>query len=512
NTLHPFFLFFYEFFRLNYNDVEVMIHSQGGLGFNTQTMASQYEVPVGGQNHVLYGFTPSWIAVDNQGSLSGAHYLYEPESVLSGPISNDYSSTWQNDLRGFISIDKSVIQDHIANHNDAGYTIPSEIMNWPGNGNIQENNSDFLAPYVDMNNNNQYDPENGDYPIIYGDRMLFTIFNYDSLPQPNLSNNEGVPIEVQMGTYQFASSTDEDINTTTFVYYKVLNKSTDTIHNFQWGHLVDFDIGLSQDDFFGTDVSRNLIYGYNESTYDPGGNGAPGYGDNPPAAGIISLNHNIHSTNIVNDASGNYDVNNHNELYNIMNGNNSAGVPNTDDNNDPTNFLYYGNPNDQNSYSEFQMSNTSGDRRNMLSLSPIDLAPGESECYHFAIVYKKSAPDHIKNIDSLMSVTDNIQNYFDTKIMPDCTEEPTADINVESLDQDVTIYPNPTQKHIHINSNTFFNEILIQDITGKTVLSSTLNASTGLNKVDVERLEKGVYFIKLYGDNNSFYEQKFIKQ
>ena len=40
--------------------------------------------------------------------------------------------------------------------------MPSSIANWPAHG--EEGYSYFLAPFKDVNGNEVYDPENGDYP------------------------------------------------------------------------------------------------------------------------------------------------------------------------------------------------------------------------------------------------------------------------------------------------------------------------------------------------------------
>ena len=52
---------------------------------------------------------------------------------------------------------------------------------------------------------------------------------------------------------------------------------------------MDGDIGYYGDDYIGSDSSRNMMFFYNGDAFDEGGGGTLGYGDNPPAVGLVSL-------------------------------------------------------------------------------------------------------------------------------------------------------------------------------------------------------------------------------
>jgi hypothetical protein len=94
--------------------------------------------------------------------------------------------------------------------------------------------------------------------------------------------------------------------------------------------------------------------------------------------------------------------------------------------------------------------------------------------------------------------------------MFDTTVQGTLATNDFSKTTDVFLYPNPTQKELNIQSNTFdFSKNVdynISDITGKTVKKGMAKNK----KINVENLNSGVYFIDLSvaGKKQNF---KFIK-
>ena len=81
----------------------------------------------------------------------------------------------------------------------------------------------------------------------------------------------------------------------------------------------------------------------------------------------------------------------------------------------------------------------------------------------------------------------------------------------------VHLFPNPASTQINIESNSAISEIIITDISGKTILKQTVNNServTGnesdrvtpshpVTNVDISRLAPGLYFIKIISDKQS---------
>lgn len=494
---------------IDYNNVRTLLSNRGSLGFNPQTSGASYEVPIGSSNHVLYAHTPLWTATDGNGNLKGGLSGYNLEATMHGPISNNYNSMWQVDNRAIFTVSYAVVQNHIANYNQSGYVVPPEISNWPAEGNVAESGSAFLAPFEDVNFNGVYDPENGDYPIIYGDQMSFTIFNYDSIPNPSLSNIPSTPLEVQMGAYQYFSN--DEINDVTFVYYRVENKSEDTLYDFRWGNMADFDIGFAEDDYIGSDVGRNLVYAYNATNNDQGGNGSPGYGANPPAAGIISLNNTMDVSNYYGSGGSflDYNITSLSDLRNIMQGNNNLGVQNTDNDGNTVKMLFNETPNVTGSYSEYQQGNLPGDRRVLYSSESYDLKPGESKCYHYAIIYKRTfVNDNIEIVDSLLTTADKVQAFFSTQVAPNCYQKPTVSLEEnENLDEGFNLYPNPANENIQLKSSAELEKILILDYSGKIV-----QEVVGTSKIlSISNLSKGIYFVQVVTSKGNVLRKRFVK-
>ena len=72
-------------------------------------------------------------------------------------------------------IDSFIFNYQLGNVTNGSYAIPQVILDWPAHG--TGNNSSSLAPFVDVNFDNIYNPYHGDYPKIDGDQELWWIFN-----------------------------------------------------------------------------------------------------------------------------------------------------------------------------------------------------------------------------------------------------------------------------------------------------------------------------------------------
>ena len=76
---------------------------------------------------------------------------------------------------------------------------------------------------------------------------------------------------------------------------------------------------------------------------------------------------------------------------------------------------------------------------------------------------------------------------------------------------DVSIYPNPTKDILSIQTSAVIKRVEVMDILGNIVLEMNSNAST-LNKgIDVSSLQRGVFFVRLFGTNNESIEKRFVK-
>jgi hypothetical protein len=161
--------------------------------------------------------------------------------------------------------------------------IPQDIRAWPGRGNpyfFQINgwelpfDSQGLGAFHDEDGDEEYDPCQGDYPVIevrgcdapnFPDEMIFWVYN----DAGNIhTNSQGDPIRMEVQVQAFAYATNDEINDMTFQRYKLINRATAIIDSCFFAMWVDADLGCYTDDYIGCDTSRSLMYVYNEDALD----------------------------------------------------------------------------------------------------------------------------------------------------------------------------------------------------------------------------------------------------
>jgi hypothetical protein len=180
-----------------------------------------------------------------------------------------------------------------------GYSIPSEILNWPAHGDLTLGQDWHLAPFYDRDGDDFYDPNSGDYPKydligdidcrttrdvrLFGDTTIWFVFNDKGNTH---TESQGPSIGMEIRGQAFAFATNDEVNNMTFYNYEMINRSTFTLTETYFGQWVDADLGGSNDDYVGCDASRGLGYCYNGDNNDENSSGTIGYGAQPPAIGV----------------------------------------------------------------------------------------------------------------------------------------------------------------------------------------------------------------------------------
>ena len=219
--------------------------------------------------------------------LAAERYRQNGTDFWSGPLSVDglalsdstnagkWFRTWK--------VTKQEVLNHLDNYQDPNYQMAEAIESWPAHGDIRQ--AEFLAPFVDVDLDTEYHPENGDYPLIKGDESIFFIYN------DHLEHGEtgGLPLGVEIHCMAWAYNNDiEELSTTVFFSYKFFNRSMQTYDDMYIGICTDFDLGYAWDDYVGCHVSNGNYYVYNGREID--GAGEPtSYGENPPIQGVSIL-------------------------------------------------------------------------------------------------------------------------------------------------------------------------------------------------------------------------------
>jgi hypothetical protein len=155
-----------------------------------------------------------------------------------------------------------------------------------------------------------------------------------------------------------------------------------------------------------------------------------------------------------------------------------------------------------------------------LPVTPTDLAIGDywimavydSDDYHSYIYYSDTSQivvyynnlnlgaDIPANASNFLSYTGSDFTYF---MDIDCS---TVGLSEVVTQDDIQIYPNPTNNLIHIQSNADYVSLKIYDVTGKLQREYTENEGI----IDVQRMPAGVYNIVLTFENDLI-SKRFIK-
>lgn len=314
---------------LEVNNVRTRINTGGDMWWDFEV--AQYEIPKGSRKTSMFS-AALWIGgIDENDQLKLAAHKFRQGPNAGAPGSgNDF---WPGPLTvdrkaaideatcaeydRLFPISRAEVDEFLAwQANPAAnpaYQVPASIKEWPAHGDITKKQSYYLAPFVDLNGNGDYDWEEGEYPyydlsnelchsatatqetiegtvtgglladqVIKGDQTLWWVFN----DKGNIhTETQGTPIGVEIRAQSFGFATNDEINNMTFYSYEIINRSTYKLTGTYFSQWVDTDLGFALDDYVGCDVNRGLGYSYNGNPKDGDGQ-FWAYGDQPPAIGV----------------------------------------------------------------------------------------------------------------------------------------------------------------------------------------------------------------------------------
>jgi len=482
--------------ELSLNNVRTTIHSGGDMWWDLMGSA-RYEIPKGSGKHSLFAGSLWMGGIEEGGQLKlaalrfrqvGNDYWPGPLTQITASIEPETCAKYDRHFK----ITRAEVEQFAAWY--ACYTdpdcdenilfpdydisdVPASIKDWPGNGIVTNGENTYLAPYVDYNEDNVYNWEDGDYPFydlkgeidchterrahLYGDETLWWVFN----DKGNIhTETGGQEIGMEVHAQAFAFATNDEINDMTFYNYELINRGSFTLNQTYFAQWVDADLGSPNDDYVGCDVLRGLGYCYNGNASD--GNGGPGeYGDQPPAVGVDFFEGPYQDNDGIDNAFGigdNEAINglgygdgfpdnerfgmrrfmyhNNNDpgptgdpetavhYYNLMRGIWKDGTQmsygeNGHGGTTPADFMFPGNSdldyawgtdgNSQPSWSEEGL-NTPGDRRFLQSAGPFTLEPGEPNFITVGVVWARATSGGpIASVEKLRKVDDKAQALFE---------------------------------------------------------------------------------------------------
>lgn len=518
-----------------------------------------FEVPKGSGSHTIYA-SNFWLAgIDAGSQLKVYEETYAQDSINNaGPIgtSKEYSYKWDRVWK----VSAVDIQNHI---NGNGTT--EAILNWPAHGDISLGQALDLAPFVDYNGDNYYNPMDGDYPLIKGQQAIYFIRNSDRSRLPSQSQ---VGLEFRGMVYAYDCPEDSAINNTLFLDYTIYNRSTFTLNDCYFGQWADFDIGNWTDDYVGCDVSRGTFYVYNGDNFDEDG-GVTGYGASPPFQGVTFLkgaqqdNDGIDNplTNNVQDAIDSNGVSyaglgigfgdgtvdneflglNHFMSYNVGSVINGNGDPATAvdfynylkgrwlDGSQvlcdglPTNYMLTGNSDPLNwstqgiaptsTCDEVTAGNPVGDRRGMGSTGPFTFNPGAIIEMELAFVFGRdyNGTDNWSSLAVMQERVDSIRSYHANGFATTPCGGSIIGIKNEAIPSNLlSIYPNPFANQFTINYEPTSTTIVeVFNLLGNRFVNQPIIQKYTL--LDLSNQPNGVYFVKVT-DGSKVLVKKVVKQ
>nr|WP_294861265.1 T9SS type A sorting domain-containing protein [uncultured Fluviicola sp.] len=466
-----------------FNNTSCLISSDGIFFKDQANGLATYRVPKNGQVTSIYQMSFSASAKDQNNQDHFSVTTYDSSDFRCGPLAADYSdSNYINKFGNIMwTMTQSQIDLHIQNWNTGSYVVPPTIAQWPGNGIVSNGMATQLAPYTDVNGNGTYDPVNGDYPNILGDIAVFMMMN----DQNNSKFPATSPLNMELHFMFYQYATNNALNNTTFVNVKAYNRSNQTFTDLKFNVFTDFDLGNYTDDFGGTDLARNLAYVYNGDNTDENINGFTGFGANPPAIGLLSLNHPL-ITSVFPDSIPHPN----NEFLNVINGKQADGsvFMNTGT---PTVLQYTDTL--STGYNELALNHAPSDRRNFSTISLGTFAPNSLKCMDFAWVYarKMTGTSLLKSVDSLMKVADFIQDFYDNTNY--CTDGMLQTTQLE-LTQ-FNLYPNPSNGMVTCTADQNLESVEVWNMEGRLICK--VQAHEKEMNLDLSQLTAGAYLIKL---------------
>lgn len=540
---------------LDVNNISTTVRPRNLL-FATDNMGSpDYEVPKGSGNHSMYLGALWFTGVDANGMRHNmVEKLDATPDTWPGPLTTDgTASITQPVMTQFDRVWKvsqaeiTALQQAQANGSLAGgtYTPPADILQWPGNG--PSGYAAKLAPFHDANADGQYNINQGDYPIIKGEQMLFWILNDKYGTHGSGSPSIGLEIHVSMYACKNMDATGSDgiVNYTTFLEYLVINRGTLALSNAYAAFNAETDIGYAFDDYTGTHVDANAFYFYNGDEIDAAGQtpAAGQYGTNWPIQSVQFLEA-THTDNaqylnsyvsypIISasstPASYGYLMRGFFEDGSqlVYGGNGHAPSPGATTL--PARYMYPAlsdmmhvgtNTADPGfTWTETEtcpacLPNTTGDRRGVGAVKLGDFGAGDSTNIVLGLITTfENTFNTQTRIEKNREQCNQLKQWYDNKVFPCVMETGTLDVETLPAPDAFVLYPNPAGAELNITGAGIVSgtDYTLLDMNGRVILSDKTRQD-GLVNISVQSLSPGVYFVRLADKNGQPHVSKFVKR
>lgn len=488
---------------LDHNNASAYISNEGSFLTDFGIQNRGYLIPkqteINGLEYMQFWYAGITATGDTNFLLGGDPSIGSP--LTNGPFStnNSYTdSTYQSDWNSSVIM---LSQEEIDNFKlwwmclNGQITIGcdnveepsaetlSSIYSWPGNGNVTNGEAPYLAPYFDINMDGQYNPDDGDYPIIKGCKAVYLIQN-------DVGYSMGlydVGLEVHYMFYQYLGW-NSYLNNTTFVDVMAINKGNNDYTDFSNGLFVSGYLGYTMDNYFGSDSSKNLMYFYNADNFDEDNGSTLGYGSNPASIGIVALEENV--TSVV---PSNYTG----SLWANLHGKKANGQDWIDLSGNTTKYAYSGNPNNSAEWSELSSLNPPGSRSGVMSTTRGVFNSGDTIRQTYAILFSNDG-SNVENAQDVINLATEAKYFHENGSMLPCQDGVWGIDEIERPDE-ISIYPNPSMGIVQFQNKT--NEkiiVQISDLIGNAVSDFSVRPND-IFESDLSHLSAGTYVVNIIG-------------
>ena len=247
------------------NSHELRINANGNLGIDLTTLKPASFLSGESEENAFFSQAGLWIVAESESGFyhTSVQYLSGLDSFdfWPGPIDTLTGQTGKlEDWNNTSAISQVQIDYHKANWERPNYQLADELKDWPAQG--FDGFAKYLAPFVDYNQNQVYDPENGDYPAIKGEKAVYCIFN-DLQNEHTVSFGPKIGLEVQLMAYT------KENESGVFLEYFIINRSDIDYKNISVGFFISGECGNKLDNYCGTLESfPQSLFVYNADDYD----------------------------------------------------------------------------------------------------------------------------------------------------------------------------------------------------------------------------------------------------
>ena len=511
--------------KLEGNTIRTCFSYRGIFDNNTQfTNSPGFEWFINSNKYAIFTSGLSIAALVN-GELRQAMCTYTGEYEL-GYCSNGIPHT--NDTFKIYSVKRG--DSHISN---------PDWLNW---GLMVP----YGAPYVDVNNNNQYEPMIDTPGVKNASQTIFKCLTdgFQSSHSPGEGFGGGTaPLFAETHITAWCYS-QPSYNQMQFIKFETINKGLNPWLKTYYSVFCDSEIGDADDDFIGCDTVRKMGFGYNADNDDPV------YGIAPPAAGIILLKGSIEKysspavnlgmTSFIrtqNTASAPCEVEPTGEpypAYLMIKGYKKDSTSFIDISQSPykrTKICFAGDPETNTGWTEIKgcMENCGGDTTGQLIVPgiPTDdrfllssgsdlntIMPGDTQTIVICQLIARGN-SNLNSVTKLKELADVAINFYNTGYIIGI-EKIVSEIPTEySISQN---YPNPFNSMTNVKFqmlNTGRVKLAIYDLLGREVTNiinnENISAGTYTYSFDGNNLASGVYFLRLLvNDGKDFSDVKKI--